>query len=1706
MSDFKRLWLVCIYRFLFVFCATGVVAQKPSATGVPKIISLSKETDEAEKAVFWAGRFYVKIKPSAHTGPLSINGLGSTKNYPQLAQLLLKYGVVSIKTPFIALKTADWAAVYDIQLSKTTDDGAFLKAVSALDYIEYAEAVPIMRQQYTPNDPQQANQYSLSKIQAFSAWDTHRGGNCVIAIVDDAVRMTHEDLANNIWINPNEIPNNGIDDDHNGYIDDINGYDVASNDNDPSPSAAASNISFTHGTHCAGIAGAVSDNGKGIASIGFNNKIMCVKTALQGNGSLPFAYEGVAYAIAANAKVISMSWGGGGFSQTAQNLYNTAFANGIVCVAAAGNDNTNVVAYPAAYDHVISVAATDQNDTRTVFSNYGSWVDVAAPGLNILSTLAGSDNAYGTLSGTSMACPLVAGLAGLIRSRNPNFTPTQVENCIKAFADNINAQNPNYQNQLGTGRINANGAIQCSGTCSSPITTTPITVTNFPSTTIEAGNTVQFAASATNATLFAWTINGELTPFSTNATAASRAFNTQGNYRIFYAATNANPLCRQQTYLDVNITCSINIQFTAPTSVVVNTPLSILNTSSNPNTVLYQWFLNGVAVTTPPTIFSTTGQYELELRATNGICTVSKKQAINVFEQNSETFFLKRGQQFMSENILTFKDGSFLQLSAYHAARFSKHGDLMWDKIPLGALPNQPYLNTAGTETPSGNVLIVQSEDKSKTSPNLYDKIVTFELDTATGNVIAGSTHRYAGTGQFYPKKVFRKGANYVIIGNSLGDILDPTYTIAGNQHDVFMLCVDANGNKLWERHWGKPDANEYVRNVIMTDDGGFLLTGQKVGTRAGNLYFALKTDGNGNPSWYRFMTSDYVGSGKSGAWQSGFYGVTETCDAYYFLATNPSLLVKMTKKGAISFVKKYDVLGNQFVTDMVADNEGNLTMLSFYPAANENGHAYLTHLNPQGDVTWARQFRGLGVYIPLSDNPYALGRLKLTGDDGFLLNFTGGYNGNSLEGIYTIKTDRNGLVDCLASAALSVSVKEETDIWYLLDSAVVASSLGNLVAVSGNARTSATVTPRADALICPTAIACNGLNVSLYSAKKTYCQGERVDIANASSGYTSVSWLVDGQNTSPINYNFGIGSHTIQLTATNGMCSATISREIKVVGSANAGFSYTVQPITPSKVYGIVAFTPSVSDACGEPFWDFGDGQTSFDLAPFHHYLQAGTYNVCQKVMNVCGQTTSCQSVVVACPLEQPLMSDASGCFGTPLSLNINNPSAFGTVRWYNTSSGGTALASGNTYTLPQNMPIGSHTFYAKREENFETALGYTYNQVSNTPTNETRFANWKLNTPLSIKLRSFDVFLKQADSLSFQVTVSTPPYTVVYQSPKFFVPAATLTTLNLNAVLPKGDYLLYFETNNIATRVPFHQVSNNVFSVNTYAGNLTIQPNVGGPTPTQYYWGLYNAQFGFFDSCATARTPVVVKVNPSGTSLSAKVFLEGPFNATTNLMNDNLRTQNLLPTTSPYGTGETVDPSVLSISGNNAIVDWVKMELRSPTNLTQTAYTRSALLQRDGDVVDVDGKSPVSFNNAPLGSYHFILRHRNHLGIMTSTPYNITAGSCINHTVDCTTTTDIFNGGSALKVKNNLFMLWAGDNNQNGSISYNGSANDKVAILQAVGFATPNNSIAGYSPNDLNLDGVVKYNGANNDKLVILTNVGFATPNVTIVEQIPR
>lgn len=278
-------------------------------------------------------------------------------------------------------------------------------------------------------EPDPADYYIFNLTDAYEAWDVRTDArNIIVAVIDDGVGYTHPDLAENIWINRGEVPNNGIDDDGNGFIDDNLGWDVIDNDNDPFPGQPYGDNS--HGTHVAGTIGAHGDNGIGFAGVCWRARIMPLRvfddTGFTSSAAIVSAIE---YAVRNGARVINMSLGGYGRNAAEESALEYARSKGVLVICAAGNggddgigdDNDRLRSYPASYnfDNIIAVSATGAADTLTTFSNYGfATVDIAAPGEDVFSTVIDDDGTpeYDLYSGTSMATPMTAGATALVWS------------------------------------------------------------------------------------------------------------------------------------------------------------------------------------------------------------------------------------------------------------------------------------------------------------------------------------------------------------------------------------------------------------------------------------------------------------------------------------------------------------------------------------------------------------------------------------------------------------------------------------------------------------------------------------------------------------------------------------------------------------------------------------------------------------------------------------------------------------------------------------------------------------------------------------------------------------------------------------------------------------------------------------------------------------------------------------------------------------------------------------------------------------------------------------------------------------------------------------------------------------------------------------------------------------------------------------------
>ena len=379
--------------------------------------------------------------------------------------------------------------------------------------VEYAEPNYYRYLDVIPNDPRFNEMYGLDNtgqtggtadadIDAPEAWDITTGSaNVVVGSLDSSIDIDHEDLAPNLFVNPGEIPGNGIDDDGNGFVDDVTGWDFVDNDNnpnDPAPGCAG------HGSHTSGTFGAVGNNNRGVIGVSPQVRILPVRAFMPLFGFLCTAedadlIDGIGYLALMDVDVSNHSWGGGPFSQA---MFTAISRARHLFVTSAGNTGSNLdvtPAYPASYDldHIMTVSSTDHNDNLSGFSSFGSSsVEVAAPGSRILSTVL--NNGYGFLDGTSMSAPHVAGVAALLLSQDPELTPLELKARIALGGDSIGIP------VIGGKRLNARGALTV------PAPTVEVRVLPVSPTTLSPGDLAEVDVELENVSGVAQTVEASL--------------------------------------------------------------------------------------------------------------------------------------------------------------------------------------------------------------------------------------------------------------------------------------------------------------------------------------------------------------------------------------------------------------------------------------------------------------------------------------------------------------------------------------------------------------------------------------------------------------------------------------------------------------------------------------------------------------------------------------------------------------------------------------------------------------------------------------------------------------------------------------------------------------------------------------------------------------------------------------------------------------------------------------------------------------------------------------------------------------------------------------------------------------------------------------------------------------------------------------------
>ena len=807
------------------------------------------------------------------------NDIEAIRNFP---------GVAAINQPFVLKEMQD---VYLVELASTQTRQKLKSFLEEKKGLVYIEEVPKYELFYTPNDIDPL-QYNLTITNAELAWDLdNNASDKTIAIIDDAIDLQHVDLSANIYANSAEIPANGIDDDNNGFIDDYNGWDFGDGDNNPNPP----NANFDHGTHVAGIASARMDNNTGIAAIGANAKILPIKIAQDATGSLVNTYAAVEYAILMQVDVINMSWGGAPYSSTFQTLFNIAYNNNIVCVAAAGNSFTNAPMYPAAYNHVISVASTDVGDLKSVFSNYGPTIDIAAPGSGIYSLVPFSG--YGTMSGTSMAAPFVAGLVALMRSSAPAATVDDIEQCLENTCDPVTGS---FSNQVGGGRVNAEEALKCIAY--------PEALFTSLQTQVCPGNTVSFIDSSIGVNLtYNWTFPGGMPATSTLQNPVV-TYNTAGTYPVTLQISNGfnTSTITTANYINVGTPTATISGFSSINSggfgsVVVtfsgNPPYNITISDGTTTTPVsgimsspYLHFFNPISTSNYSlTSFSDgqctgtfSGSATIDVTGGNGVCIDSLSTFIKYLGTNVDDYAM--GVSNIEEHGFMIFGRKIISSSSFrnYVCRLDNCGNVIWEKL------FQP--NTYGIPVSAvmdGNEILLSGYHNSAAQTYLM------RLDL-NGNII--STKVY-GSGATYPRKMIKTTNGELVFGGV-------TNAAGAGSNDFIVTRTTTTGTVLWQKAYGG-SANEFGHNLIEDSNGDLLCIGYSRNYIPG-LYKGkiTKTDANGTELW----TKEYhLGNGIT-----VFDDITDYQNSYYItgristggLGGDDQLVVKTDLTGNVIWSK----------------------------------------------------------------------------------------------------------------------------------------------------------------------------------------------------------------------------------------------------------------------------------------------------------------------------------------------------------------------------------------------------------------------------------------------------------------------------------------------------------------------------------------------------------------------------------------------------------------------------------------------------------------------------------------------------------------------------------------------------------------------------------------------------------------------------------
>ena len=480
MSDKSR-WvrMVAFLIVLAVVFSAGAAQEGTAGTSgeqsVAAAVRLPAERPSLRPS-FVAGEVIVKLKNAENAGITAQSEDAAVRSdQASLLRLQSKYGVESrgpmfhrvheqlrqgrlrIASGEVPMRSQDLLRYYVLKTER--DVQATCAELKADPAVEHAQPNYIYYPCRSPNDPEFPDQYAHQLIQMEGAWEISTGSrDVVVAVLDTGVDVNHPDLKDNMWTNADEIRGNGIDDDGNGYVDDVYGWNFGGDNNDVTPEDYYSVAG--HGTEVSGVIAAVGNNGLGVCGVNWQCSIMALRLSL--DFTTEEAAEGLDYATANGARIVNMSFGGDAFGPEGDLVLKAAIDNayeqGVLLVASAGNSDTSRTNYPAGFPNVMAVASTNGEDAKTGHSTFGTWVDIAAPGTDIVTTDLGGD--YLATAGTSFSSPYVVAVAALVLSHRPELTHIQVRAILENTTDEVyyGDVDPNL-GYIGTGRVNACSAL-----------------------------------------------------------------------------------------------------------------------------------------------------------------------------------------------------------------------------------------------------------------------------------------------------------------------------------------------------------------------------------------------------------------------------------------------------------------------------------------------------------------------------------------------------------------------------------------------------------------------------------------------------------------------------------------------------------------------------------------------------------------------------------------------------------------------------------------------------------------------------------------------------------------------------------------------------------------------------------------------------------------------------------------------------------------------------------------------------------------------------------------------------------------------------------------------------------------------------------------------------------------------------------------------